>query len=378
MTTVSRSSELKVIAHINPVTDALIYFTRRVNGSPISAEVKTIRDQYPESRENIDALFGVLEELEARLDQVTASVDEERLRFYFTNMGSPVYTGRIHSPNLACGVMMPLPGIDGEYQGFDAYMGTLTDLPERNIIFRLRTAFVIPNEGWNPSQPMDFTGFFDYLSAFPAKDEERYRVLGALRNYDSYLAELKELVRPAVEAIEEALPMYAPLLEMFDSGYQGKTPEEALSSGDDPRMWDRDADVVAIRPCLFTINDHYKMTYRYSADSPTCCEVEEGLLYSAAKQYGKREIPTREIAGHLKAIADPIRLQILMLLRDEEVYVQDLTKKLDLSFTTVSHHMTKLMMAGLVTSERRGVYVYYKPNREFIQWILDRLRELLI
>ena len=68
-------------------------------------------------------------------------------------------------------------------------------------------------------------------------------------------------------------------------------------------------------------------------------------------------------------IGDPIRLQILTMLKHEEVYVQELTEKLGLSFTTLSHHMTKLVMAGLITSERRGIYVYYKANIDFLRWL---------
>ena len=74
----------------------------------------------------------------------------------------------------------------------------------------------------------------------------------------------------------------------------------------------------------------------------------------------------------------PVRLQILTMLKNEEVYVQELTDKLGLSFTTLSHHMTKLVMAGLVTSERRGIYVYYKVNSDFISWLMERVSELLL
>ena len=40
--------------------------------------------------------------------------------------------------------------------------------------------------------------------------------------------------------------------------------------------------------------------------------------------------------------------------------------------------MTKLVMAGLVTSERRGIYVYYKVNSDFISWLMERVSELLL
>lgn len=129
---------------------------------------------------------------------------------------------------------------------------------------------------------------------------------------------------------------------------------------------------------LFIIDEYYTLTYQQSRDTPLCNHLEIGVLYDVAKLYQKRDIPLREIAGCVKVIGDPVRLQILTMLKDEEVYVQELTDKLGLSFTTLSHHMTKLVMAGLVTSERRGVYVYYKVNSDFIRWLMERVSELLL
>ena len=63
----------------------------------------------------------------------------------------------------------------------------------------------------------------------------------------------------------------------------------------------------------------------------------------------------------LKAVGDPARLQILHMLRaaGEPVCVCDLTAALDVGQPTVSHHLARLKEAGLVTSQKRGVWAYY-------------------
>ena len=48
-------------------------------------------------------------------------------------------------------------------------------------------------------------------------------------------------------------------------------------------------------------------------------------------------------------------------------------EELNVTQPTLSHHMTKLMMAGLVTSERRGIYVYYRTNTEFLRWLIAQI-----
>lgn len=67
-------------------------------------------------------------------------------------------------------------------------------------------------------------------------------------------------------------------------------------------------------------------------------------------------------AALLKAAADPHRLTILAALAaaDDEVCVCAFTDMLPLNQPTVSHHLRILREAGLVTSERRGTWVYYR------------------
>jgi ArsR family transcriptional regulator len=67
-----------------------------------------------------------------------------------------------------------------------------------------------------------------------------------------------------------------------------------------------------------------------------------------------------------KALGDPNRIRIVNLLATagDPVCVCDLTPQLDLSQPTVSFHLKKLVEAGLVEREQRGVWAYYSVNRE--------------
>jgi ArsR family transcriptional regulator, arsenate/arsenite/antimonite-responsive transcriptional repressor len=67
------------------------------------------------------------------------------------------------------------------------------------------------------------------------------------------------------------------------------------------------------------------------------------------------------IADVAKAIGDPIRLTLLDVLRKHagKVCVCELVPLFDVSQPTLSHHLKKLREAGLVDSERRGLWAYY-------------------
>jgi ArsR family transcriptional regulator len=72
-----------------------------------------------------------------------------------------------------------------------------------------------------------------------------------------------------------------------------------------------------------------------------------------------------------KALGDPVRVQLVDVLRKHagKVCVCELVPLFDLSQPTVSHHLKVLREAGLVGSERRGLWAYY-----FV--IPDSLKEL--
>jgi ArsR family transcriptional regulator len=68
-----------------------------------------------------------------------------------------------------------------------------------------------------------------------------------------------------------------------------------------------------------------------------------------------------QLAEIAKALGDPIRLQLVDVLRKHagEVCVCELTPLFDVGQPTVSHHLNVLRKAGIVDSERRGLWAYY-------------------
>jgi len=83
-------------------------------------------------------------------------------------------------------------------------------------------------------------------------------------------------------------------------------------------------------------------------------------------------------AALFKALADPYRLRILATLSrsKHEVCVCDFTDAFPLNQPAVSHHLGVLRDAGLVTSERRGTWVYYRLADELDERIASALASI--
>jgi ArsR family transcriptional regulator len=73
-------------------------------------------------------------------------------------------------------------------------------------------------------------------------------------------------------------------------------------------------------------------------------------------------------AAVFQALSDPARVRIVNLLAtsDDPVCVCNLTEPLGLTQPTVSHHMKKLLDAGLIGREQRGKWAYFSLDRDAV------------
>ena len=63
-----------------------------------------------------------------------------------------------------------------------------------------------------------------------------------------------------------------------------------------------------------------------------------------------------------KALGDPTRREILRLLRDGAKTAGEIGAHFEMTGATISHHLSVLRGAGLISDDRRGKYIYYEPN----------------
>lgn len=69
-----------------------------------------------------------------------------------------------------------------------------------------------------------------------------------------------------------------------------------------------------------------------------------------------------QVSNYFRALADPLRIQIIELLRNQELCVCELCEKIDVSQSKLSFHLKNLKEANLVTSRQQGRWIYYSLN----------------
>jgi ArsR family transcriptional regulator, arsenate/arsenite/antimonite-responsive transcriptional repressor len=102
-----------------------------------------------------------------------------------------------------------------------------------------------------------------------------------------------------------------------------------------------------------------------------CCTRDARPAFTAKQ--------AEQLTTDLEILAHPVRLQILsVLVRNEgNVCVCDLEAAVPVKQPTVSHHLKLLRQAGLIDSERQGLWAYYYVKRDALAALRARISERL-
>ncbi len=71
-----------------------------------------------------------------------------------------------------------------------------------------------------------------------------------------------------------------------------------------------------------------------------------------------------------KALSDPTRREIINILKRGKLTAGEIVEHFTMTGATISHHLTILKAAGLVTDEKKGKYIYYELNLSVVEEIM--------
>jgi DNA-binding HxlR family transcriptional regulator len=83
--------------------------------------------------------------------------------------------------------------------------------------------------------------------------------------------------------------------------------------------------------------------------------------------HGTGDDPNNGLVDFFKALSDASRLKIVGLLAQRPYSVEELAALLDLKPSTISHHLSRLAKAGLVTARAEGYYSIYQLDKEALE-----------
>ena len=104
----------------------------------------------------------------------------------------------------------------------------------------------------------------------------------------------------------------------------------------------------------------------------------ETIIHPEAVKTAQESLPASEelqgMGAYFKILGDPTRLKILYALYKGELCVCDLSVTMGMTVSAVSHQLSVLRQAHLVTFRREGKIVFYKLHDDHVKRILHSLR----
>jgi DNA-binding transcriptional ArsR family regulator len=101
-------------------------------------------------------------------------------------------------------------------------------------------------------------------------------------------------------------------------------------------------------------------------------------LYVAPGSDALRSHPVYQLKAEMfRVLGHPVRVRMLELLREGELPVRELQRRLDLDSSGASQHLTALRKLGLLASRREGTSVYYRIKDARTNQLLDVARQIL-
>jgi ArsR family transcriptional regulator len=89
-----------------------------------------------------------------------------------------------------------------------------------------------------------------------------------------------------------------------------------------------------------------------------------------------REEDIQQAAEAMKAIAHPLRLQILCVLGDQEVSVQDIVEQVGTSQSNISQHLAILREKGVLTTRKDANRVFYRVGDLRVLKLVGMMRDV--
>lgn len=76
------------------------------------------------------------------------------------------------------------------------------------------------------------------------------------------------------------------------------------------------------------------------------------------------------IQNTFKALSDPTRREIANLLKRGSMTAGEIGERFSMTGATISHHLSVLKAAGLISDEKKGKYIYYELNMSMIDELM--------
>lgn len=346
-----------MLKHYYPVDDAVVYFINRVNKTENEAYLNRHISKYPDLKKQLESLLSPSIELEKLLNIRIRSLDRE-CDFFFgldrsvSGSSQPLWS----AANLLLGYTA---GLDETAHGLDELLESRLSLSQESRD-KLFLSYLSDLDDTEADKGFELTENTEDIPSLIASSRlnslTRIKLNELYSNFDEHLKRLLEILRPAVEIIENSGRLYKAEVERqikrFDEAGGLGAYMSAYHSFELSSSGRHMAHISVLAPHTVNIcNGVFDFMDVYVGYAVV--ELSRLLFFGNGSEH---------LAAMLKLLSDKTRLEMLKAISARPMYGQELVEMFSVTAPTVSYHMTKLVISGLAESYFDCGKSYFRAN----------------
>ncbi len=358
---------MKIYTKINPLLEVMHYYNRRANGRSVSDTVFQLEHAYSDRKEEIHPLFSRIMQIDSLFNSALMP-NLDRLDFFFKRLDGVMHDDG--TDRLPASLLL----LDAFYRSVDHVDAVKPYLARKTIDYiRSEICTALSDDDSRATSISGLESLVEFIDALPCPDNTKWRIMDLCKHFYDYVDELLELLRPAVELVEQNAARFAELIAYYSNAL-GHDPEipayiRTLIGLDISEYAD-----VEIHPSVLGFNSATVVMPETQGEP---LRIYMGVLMHLVGG-SKVSVDIAQLARSMKSLGDPSRLEMLCCIKDRSTYGQELSSRFGVSSTTVYHHMNKLIVAGLVESKLNGNRVYFSMNQQNVLALIEQLKTLLL
>ncbi|MBR3298464.1 MAG: winged helix-turn-helix transcriptional regulator [Clostridia bacterium] len=361
--------------YYSPIDDAIIFFTTKVNKTMTVADLsRTLHKNHPSLEKKLERVIKPALELEKKLASSIKSIESDYDFLFRLDQNADGAADHLYNP---AWLMFSFCSGRGEFSSdLSTAIKNLHSLPQhqRDVLFLsyLRDLKVFDDVSMIPRVSAEECGqLIETIRGLNMDSHVRTRLIELYVNFDEYVSRLGEILKPAVEIIENNEAIYGEALrkneETVDTlgGLRGvlKQKYNFIMKND---IADR------LHLCVLIPNN---ASMRDDINDNIDAFFGVNVLELGDLVFSGRE--NQKLSTMFKMLSDETRLEILHCICKKPMYGLELAEQFSISAPTISYHMRKLGMGGFTESYFDSGRTYYRANVDNIKRFIRSFEEFL-
>lgn len=354
---------------LNPLVEAYLLLSKLMNDEGPSFQQENLQKLNMLKAEVLIKQLDLPVKIYALVKE-KSSAHFERLTFFFKNW---------ENPNFSLASLLFVSTLDASFEERLHFLQTCS--PEERFNFLKECMLCSIHEYLSPSTSLDPLNIenekelFDCIESVKELSyEHKYHLLMLYYHFDSLLEELHSLLLETACMIEPFLDDMQGASTAFIQNLKKEVAESDLSFLEQELNISVDSTELKIYPTFTGFN---LLTLENFLGTGPFDHMFLGIyLLEIIRLKNESVMDEKNLVPFLKAIADPSKLEILKLLKNEKLYSSQLAERLQISNATISHHVSTLLNLELVTFTKEQTKIYFFLNKEKIQSYLSSLQRV--